>query len=53
MKNRKLNLDTIKVKSFITSLEKEKGNTVKGGHSGDNSCYPVVCTPDLSEGPHC
>ena len=31
MKNKKLNLDELKVKSFVTSFKKTDSNTVKGG----------------------
>lgn len=31
MKNKKLNLNELKVKSFVTDLENGKENTVKGG----------------------
>jgi len=31
MKAKKLNLDQLKVRSFVTDLSVEKGNTVKGG----------------------
>jgi len=31
MKKKKLNLDQIKVESFVTSMDNEKENTVKGG----------------------
>ena len=31
MKSKKLNLSELKVKSFVTDLESEKENTVKGG----------------------
>ncbi|MEO1052998.1 MAG: pinensin family lanthipeptide [Bacteroidota bacterium] len=54
MKNKKLNLDSIKVKSFVTSFDKEKGNTVKGGQNSDaNTCPPVACEPVLSLGYNC
>ncbi len=44
MKNKKINLDGLKVKSFVTKFEKEEENTLKGGtgapcrHTG-----PLVC----------
>jgi len=31
MKNKKMNLSELKVKSFVTDLKKGKENTVKGG----------------------
>lgn len=31
MKNKKLNISELKVKSFVTDLEKEKANTANGG----------------------
>lgn len=39
MKNKKLNLSELKVKSFVTDLENEKGNTIKGGSMiGNTDC---------------
>lgn len=37
---KKLNLDHLKVKSFVTSVEGGLENTVKGGISG-GACVPV------------
>ena len=31
MKNKKLNLEDLKIQSFVTSLNQEDANTVKGG----------------------
>jgi len=39
MKNKKLNLNELKVKSFVTDLEAGKENTVRGG-GGSNECSP-------------
>lgn len=38
MKNKKLNLNELRVKSFVTELENEKENTVKGGGPTDYTC---------------
>jgi len=35
MKNKKMNLGELKVKSFVTELGDNKPNTAKGGASGD------------------
>jgi len=35
MKKKKLNLEQLKVQSFVTSMENEKENTVKGGSAGN------------------
>lgn len=48
MKNGKLNLNELKVKSFVTNLESEKENTVKGGGLKPftivvNCTMPVIC----------
>ena len=50
MKNKKLKLNELKVKSFLTDFEREKANTAKGGYpasffcgpSGEPSCYHPV-----------
>ena len=43
MKKQKLSLDALKVKSFVTSLDTEKENTVKGGGFGSiTSGCPVT-----------
>jgi hypothetical protein len=42
MKNKKLNLNELKVKSFVTDMEKEKSETVKGGTFLDTGCNPTV-----------
>ena len=34
MKTKKLNLNDLKVESFVTSMENESSNTVKGGGAG-------------------
>ena len=41
MKNKKLNLDELKVKSFVTDFENGKENTVKGG-GGTRTGEPVT-----------
>lgn len=57
MKNKKLNLSDLKVKSFVTDLETEKENTVKGGGGNtiDRKCYNTVggfpCQTVVN--PHC
>ncbi len=44
MKNKKLNLNELKVKSFVTNSEK---NIVKGGGSGNFLCETeYTCDPD-------
>lgn len=54
MKKEKMSLNELKVKSFVTSFQDGKVDTVKGGAFSDGyySCIPY-CTPDLSEGPGC
>ncbi len=37
MKNKKLNLKTLQVESFVTDLKKSNSMTVKGGTSGPQS----------------
>jgi len=49
MKNKKMNLSELKVKSFVTDLEKEKENTVKGGRNSEgyhesNGPFSECCT---------
>jgi hypothetical protein len=40
---KKLKLDTLKVKSFVTALEEEKAHTVKGGASTiDSPCFETL-----------
>ncbi|GEO02904.1 hypothetical protein AAE02nite_05680 [Adhaeribacter aerolatus] len=43
MKNQKLNLDELKVQSFVTDFNKEQEQTqdVNGGGTGYNFCYYV------------
>ncbi len=43
MKSKKLNLNEMKVKSFVTSFEDEKENTVRGG-TRNQSLDTRVCT---------
>jgi len=45
MKNKKLNLNELKVKSFVTDLENEKEKTVKGGGPFDTPVhsFPLGC----------
>lgn len=47
MKKSKLNLNELKVKSFVTDLENGKENTVKGGHDCDptHTCPPTNNCP--------
>lgn len=42
MKNSKLNLNVIRVKSFVTDLKSEKSQTIKGGATFDGT---GVCGP--------
>jgi hypothetical protein len=37
---KKLKLDNLKVKSFVTALEEEKAHTVKGGAPERSVAYP-------------
>ncbi len=60
MRNKKLNLDELKVKSFVTDFENEKENTVKGGgrggehETGDGPSGPNWCVTDYTLcGPVC
>jgi len=46
MKNKKLNLGDLKVKSFVTEMENNSDQTVKGGY---RTQYPIIC----SEGDVC
>ena len=47
MNSRKLNLEEITVKSFITRLSDGKDETVKGGYTAD------TCTPNETDPPYC
>lgn len=52
MKNKKLNLNELKVKSFVTDLEKSSANTAKGGLETWAPCITqpiqgVGCTDEL------
>ncbi|MEO1051432.1 MAG: pinensin family lanthipeptide [Bacteroidota bacterium] len=48
MKKKKLNLDSLKVTSFVTSLDCDNKLTVKGG----DSCFGAVCLQtNLTDGP--
>ena len=42
MKKKKLNLENLKVQSFVTSLKEENPNTVKGG----TASVPAMCDTD-------
>ncbi|MCF6298135.1 MAG: pinensin family lanthipeptide [Flavobacteriaceae bacterium] len=58
MKNKKLNLNELKVKSFVTDFENEKENTVKGGggtrDTGEGPSGPNWCITDYTLcGPIC
>ena len=48
MKNKKLNLEQLKVQSFVTRLQNKDERTVKGGgeitYYGCNSVAPLDCT---------
>ncbi len=47
MKNKKLNLKSIEVKSFVTDLSRETVNTVKGGATlGCSVAHTCNCTGD-------
>jgi len=52
MKKQKLNLDNLKVKSFVTSMDKGRENTVLGGDSPTNPVGPFHClyNEDSQEG---
>jgi len=43
MKNTKLNLNALKVKSFVTSLGNDKELTVKGGARSDRYESRIIC----------
>ncbi|MEO1052531.1 MAG: pinensin family lanthipeptide [Bacteroidota bacterium] len=45
MKKKKLSLNTLKVKSFVTDLEADQANTAKGGFSEPPYCFtfPPQC----------
>lgn len=43
MKSKKVILSELKVKSFITNIDKEISRTAKGGASGDGLCYSDIC----------
>ena len=43
MKKKTLSLDTLKVKSFVTSFDNKNENTVKGGGGTNNSVGFRVC----------
>ena len=40
MKNKKLTLDNVVVKSFITTLDENKSRTIDGGVKSANTCFP-------------
>lgn len=48
MKNKKLNLNALKVKSFVTNIKDDNVNTIKGG-SGINTCTPECDPPELTK----
>jgi hypothetical protein len=41
MKSKKLNLSELKVKSFVTDIEKETSHTAKGGATA--ACSDIIC----------
>jgi hypothetical protein len=41
---KKLKLDNLKVKSFVTALEEEKAHTVKGGAPEESVAEPCLAT---------
>lgn len=43
MKNKKLNLNELRVKSFVTSFQSDQENTIKGG-GPSNLCSPGGAT---------
>ena len=45
MKTKKVSLKELKIKSFITSVNQEKSQTVQGGRSGVDT-DPVNCPAD-------
>ena len=60
MKSKRLGLKDLQVKSFVTNMEEQKGETVKGGnHVTCPMCVTVNspgCTLDdacFTVGPHC
>jgi len=44
MKTKKLNLDELKVKSFVTNVKTDLLNTAKGGNASEE--YTVCCWED-------
>lgn len=49
MKNNKLKIGELKLNSFVTTLEEEKNNTVKGGYSDTTvftASYPNTACQD-------
>jgi len=44
-KKKKLNLDDLKVQSFVTSLPEDRFNTIKGGEECDSQ-DPNICECD-------
>ena len=48
-KSKKLTLDQLKVKSFVTHSESLNTNTIKGGETrGDDGCQHVFTQPDTT-----
>lgn len=45
MKNKKLNLEDLKVKSFVTNVGDEKTETIKGGSFLDCQTDMLICGP--------
>ncbi len=43
MKIKKVSLSELKIKSFVTNIEKETSHTAKGGASGDGLCISDFC----------
>ncbi len=54
-KGKKLNLNELKVKSFVTEFDKEKGNTIKGGDFSEGGPSWCICMSrqGVGNGWHC
>lgn len=52
MKNQKLNLTKLTVKSFVSQIDKDSKNTVKGGKSFFRSRC-LDCDDPFTVGPNC
>lgn len=59
MKTQKLKISNLKVQSFVTNVDKDVSDTVRGGYwvtnysCGNKTCtaHPYICTYPTCEGP--